>query len=372
MWWTEQNLNDLCDLHHINDYLCNRIEPDSNMNGHYKPYENIYDAIGNTPLVRFKELSEYCNADVYGKLEYFNPGQSMKDRIVLELIQSAEARGALEPGATIVEATSGNTGFSLAMISAAKGYKCILTVKDTASEIKIKMMEALGAEVVLCPAGVPGDHPDSYYNTAKRIAEELPNGFYLNQNHNLGNSMAHYKTTGPELWQQTEGEITHLFASASTGGSISGTGLFLKEQNPDIQVIGVDSATNVLNHYKNTGEFKLDPQVKTKLEGVGKNIIPRNVNFNIIDQFVNVSDEESAYAAKRLAKNEGIFVGYSSGAAMAALMKSHVQIPRGSTVVLLCADGGARYMNKIFDPQWMKNQGFMNGITRLEQINNYS
>ncbi len=332
---------------------------------HSMPYTNIYDLIGQTPLVRLKKLSDLTGSDVYAKLESYNPGQSVKDRIVIQMIAAAEEDGRLQPGGCVVEATSGNTGFSVAMICAAKGYECILTVKDTASYDKVQMIEALGAKVVMCDGTLPGDHPESYYNVAKRIAKETPKGFYLNQNHDLGNARAHYYTTGPEVWNQTDGEITHFIACASTGGTVSGTGRFLKEQNNDIEIIGVDSNTNVLRTFHQTGEFHIDRNKKSRLEGVGKNIIPSNVNFDIIDRFVNVEDDASAYAALHLAKEEGIFAGYSSGAAMAALEKIALEIPRGSKIVVLFPDSGARYLSKIYDKKWMAKQGFLNGKTSL-------
>ncbi len=335
------------------------------MQHHSMPYENIYDLIGQTPLVRLKKLSQLTGSDVYGKLESYNPGQSVKDRIVIRMLEAAESDGRLQPGGCVVEATSGNTGFSVAMICAAKGYDCILTVKDTASYDKVQMIEALGAEVVMCDGTLPGDHPDSYYNVAKRIAASTEKGFYLNQNHDLGNAKAHYFTTGPEVWAQTEGRITHFVACASTGGTVSGTGRYLKEQNPDVNVIGVDSCTDVLRTFHETGEFEIDRSKKSKLEGVGKNIIPSNVNFDIIDRFVNVQDDDSAYAALHLAKEEGIFAGYSSGAAMAALEKIALEIPKGSTVVVLFPDSGARYLSKIYDKKWMVKQGFLNGKSTL-------
>jgi cystathionine beta-synthase len=311
-------------------------------------------------------LSEQCQSDVYAKLEAFNPGLSVKDRIVFRMIEKAESEGLLQPGATIVEATSGNTGFSLAMLCAAKGYKCILTIKDTVSSDKIKTVEALGAEMILCKASLPGDHPESYYKKAERIAASIPGAFYLNQNNDLGNCYAHYYSTGPEIWEQTEGKITHYIACASTGGTLSGTGMYLKEQNPDVQVIGVDSVTDVLHHFHDTGVFYMDRSKKTRMEGVGKNIIPKNVKFEHIDRFVNVTDEDGAYAAKHLAENEGVFAGYSSGAAVAATDKIANEIPKGSTVVLIFPDGGSRYLSKIYDRQWMKDQGFYNGKMTLE------
>jgi cystathionine beta-synthase len=332
---------------------------------HTSPYNHIYDLIGQTPIVRLRKLSELTKSDVYAKLECYNPGQSVKDRIVIRMIEAAEADGRLQPGGCVVEATSGNTGFSIAMICAAKGYECVLTVKDTASYDKVQMIEALGAKVVMCDGTLPGDHPECYYNRAKRLAKDHPKGFYLNQNHDLGNARAHYHTTGPEVWEQTNGQITHFIACASTGGTVSGTGRFLKEQNPDVEIIGVDSVTNVLRTFHETGEFQIDRSKKSKLEGVGKNIIPSNVNFDIIDRFVNVADDDSAYAALHLAKEEGIFAGYSSGAALAALEKIALEIPKGSKIVILFPDSGARYLSKIYDKKWMAKQGFLNGKAAL-------
>ena len=330
-------------------------------------YENIYDLVGHTPLVRLKRLSELTNSDVYGKLEYYNPGQSVKDRIVIHMILKAEAEGHLREGSTILEATSGNTGFSIAMIAAARGYKCILCVKDTISSEKQKSMEALGAKIIKCPASLPGDHPDSYYETARRLALEIDGGYYLNQNFDLENSKAHYETTGPEVYKQSNQRITHFVACASTGGTISGTGKYLKEQNPDVKVIAVDACTGVLKHYHETGEFYWDRTKKTKLEGVGKNIIPTNVQFPVIDQFVKVDDEDSAYAGKHLAKEEGIFVGYSSGAALAGFEKIADQIEPGSFVVVLFPDHGSRYLNKLYDPSWMISHGYLNGSAKISQ-----
>ncbi len=333
---------------------------------HLNRYDNILDLIGKTPMVRLRKMSELAQTHVYAKMESFNPGQSVKDRIAYHMINRAEMDGKLKPGSTIIEATSGNTGFSIAMISAMKGYRCILTVKDKASEDKIKMIKALGAEVVRCPSSVAGDHPESYYSKAIQLSREIPNAYYLNQNYDKGNSEAHYLTTGPELWEQSEGRITHFVASASTGGTISGAGKFLKERNSNIKILGVDSEASILKQYHETEHYTM-PDKSSSLEGVGKNIIPANVNFDIIDEFIRVSDRDSSMAARYLARTEGIMAGYSSGAVLAALWQLRSQIKAGDFLVVLFPDHGSRYLTKIYDPEWLRAMGFLNG-SRPEEL----
>lgn len=337
---------------------------------HLNRYDSILDLIGKTPMVRLRKMSQLAGAKVYAKMEAFNPGQSVKDRIVYHMINRAEMDGKLTPGSTIIEATSGNTGFSVAMISAMKGYDCILTVKDSASSDKIKMMRALGATVVKCPAKVPGDHPDSYYSKAKELAETLPGSYYLNQNFDKGNSEAHYLTTGPEIWEQSEGRLTHFVATASTGGTISGAGKFLKERSEQVQIIAVDSEASALKTYHEKGVF-VPPTGSSSLEGVGKNIIPANVNFDTIDRFISVSDRSSSIAARYLAKTEGIMAGYSSGAVMAALWKIRAEIRPDDFIVVLFPDHGSRYLSKIYDPKWLLKMGYLSSDTQEDSLDHF-
>lgn len=338
---------------------------------HLNRYDSILDLIGKTPMVRLRKMSQLAGARVYAKMESFNPGQSVKDRIVYHMINRAEMDGKLSPGSTIIEATSGNTGFSVAMISAMKGYDCILTVKDSASSDKIKMMKALGATVVKCPSKVPGDHPESYYSRAKELADSIPGSYYLNQNYDKGNSEAHYLTTGPEIWEQSEGRLTHFVATASTGGTISGTGKFLKERSENVQIIGVDSEASALKTFHEKGVF-IPPTGSSSLEGVGKNIIPSNVNFETINRFISVSDRASSIAARYLAKTEGIMAGYSSGAVMAALWKIRAEIRRDDFIVVLFPDHGSRYLSKIYDPGWLQRMGYLSADSDDGQMDELS
>ncbi len=324
-------------------------------------YNNILEAIGNTPLIRLNKVSKTIKATVYAKVEAFNPGHSTKDRIALYMVEHAEKDGRLRPGGTIIESTSGNTGFSLAMISVIKGYRCILTVPDKISQEKLDLLRALRAEVVVCPSNVKPDDPRSYYSKAKELREVLPNSFYVNQYFNSANLMAHYCTTGPEIWEQTEGKITHYIASCGTGGTLSGTARYLKEQNPDVCVVGVDAYGSVLKKYHETGRFDEEEIYPYKLEGVGKNIIPDNVDFSIIDKFVKVTDKASAFRARQLSKSEGLFVGYSSGAAMQGVFKIKEELKKDDMVVVLFPDHGSRYLGKIFSNEWMEEAGFLYG-----------
>ena len=322
-------------------------------------YNNILETIGDTPLIRLNKVAEDVPASVFAKVEAFNPGQSAKDRIALYMITKAEKEGLLKRGDTIVEATSGNTGFSLAMVARLRGYKCILTVSSKASKAKINMLLAMGAKVVTCPAGVDADDPRSYYSRAKQIAKETPNAYYMNQNFNLDNSAGHYHSTGPEIWRQTKGQITHLVVCAGTGGTLSGTARYLKDQNPDIQIIAVDADGSVLKKYYETREFDENEIHPYQIEGLGKTIIPANVDFDVIDEFVKVNDRDSALAARRLAADDGIFVGYSSGAAMQAILQIKDRLSPSDVVVTIFSDHGSRYVGKIFNDEWMKQQGFL-------------
>jgi cystathionine beta-synthase len=331
---------------------------------HLKPqwHDNIMQTVGNTPMVKLHGLSQLAGCLVLGKLESFNPGLSAKDRIGLAVIEAAEKKGLIKPGGTIIESTSGNTGFSIAMACIVKGYKCILTTTDKSAEEKIAQMKALGADVVVCPNYVPSDDPQSYYSVAERLSKEIPNSFYVNQYYNHTNVEAHYHSTGPELWAQTGGMITHYLATVGTGGTISGAGKYLKEQNPNIKVIGVDAEGSVLTKFHQTGILDKSEIHSYQLEGVGKNIIPSNVEFDTIDRFVKVDDRSSAFRARQLTKSEGIFTGYSSGAVIEALMRMRREFKPTDVVVLLFADHGSKYMSKIYNNGWMQKQGFIRKI----------
>jgi cystathionine beta-synthase len=320
-----------------------------------KAYNNILELIGNTPLIKLNRISEGLSGNFYAKVEAFNPGHSTKDRI-----EEAEKRGILKPGDTIIETTSGNTGFSLAMVSIIKGYDCILAVSSKSSKDKIDMLRTMGAKVYICPANVSADDERSYYNVAKRLHEETKGSVYINQYFNDLNVDAHYNSTGPEIWDQTNGQITHLVACSGTGGTISGTGRFLKEKNPNIQILGVDAFGSVLKKYHETKEFDNDEIYPYRIEGLGKNLIPTATDFDIIDDFMKVTDEESAHTARELAKKEGLFVGYTSGAAFQAI-KQYAEagsFEENSNVVVIFPDHGSRYMSKVFSDEWMSEQGF--------------
>lgn len=325
-----------------------------------KAYNNILELIGNTPLIKLNNITNGLTGNFYAKVEAFNPGHSTKDRIALYIIEEAEKRGILKPGDTIIETTSGNTGFSLAMVSIIKGYECILAVSSKSSADKIDMLRTMGAKVYVCPANVSADDERSYYNVAKRLHEETKGSVYINQYFNDLNVDAHYNSTGPEIWKQTNGQITHLVACSGTGGTISGTAKFLKEQNPNIQILGVDAFGSVLKKYHETKEFDNDEIYPYRIEGLGKNLIPTATDFDIIDNFMKVSDEDSAHTARELAKKEGLFVGYTSGAAFQAIKQYEEAgtFNENSNVVVIFPDHGSRYMSKIYSDEWMSEQGF--------------
>ena len=321
---------------------------------------NLLSLVGNTPLIELKKIFEGFKGNFYAKWEGYNPGHSNKDRIALHIVEEAERRGLIGQNTTIIETTSGNTGFSLAMVSMIKGYDCILAVSSKSSEDKINMLRSMGAKVYVCPANVKADDPRSYYQVAKRIHEETKDSIYINQYFNDLNAHAHYCSTGPEIWKQTNGEITHLIACSGTGGTISGCAKYLKEQNPNIRVIGVDAYGSVLKKYHETQE--LDPKeiYPYRIEGLGKNLIPTATNFDVIDKFVKVSDEESAHTARETTKKEGLFVGYTCGAAVQAIkqLAQEGEFHENSNIVAIFPDHGSRYMSKIYSDQWMKEQGF--------------
>lgn len=330
-------------------------------------YANVLETIGNTPLIRLNRITQSLKPAFFAKMESFNPGNSAKDRIALFMIEQAEKEGKLKPGGTIIEATSGNTGFSLAMISALKGYKCLLTVSSKISKEKLDLLKIMGAHVVVCPKDAKPSDPRSYYSMALRLSEVTPNSYYINQNFNLQNTEAHYQMTGPEIWQQTEGKITHLVASCGTGGTLCGTARYLKEQNPKVKIIGVDAYGSVLKKYHETGEFDESEIYSYTIEGAGKSILPGNVDFNIIDQFVKVTDGESALRARELARSEGLVVGHSSGAATQALFELADSWKAEDCVVVIFSDHGSKYLGKIFNDDWMQERDFMNKEDDIEQ-----
>ena len=330
---------------------------------------NLLELVGNTPMVKIDNITRGYKGTILAKLESANPGHSSKDRIALHIVESAEKKGILKPGNTIIETTSGNTGFSLAMVSLIKGYKCILAVSSKSSNDKIDMLKAMGATVYVCPANVSADDPRSYYEVAKRLHSEIKGSIYINQYFNDLNADAHYLSTGPEIWDQTEGKITHLIVCSGTGGTISGTARYLKEKNPDIKVIGVDAYGSVLKKYHETGEFDENEIYPYRIEGLGKNLIPSVTDFEIIDRYVKVTDEDSAHSARQLVKYEGIFVGYTSGAAFQAVkqLNDEKEFNESDVIVVIFPDHGSRYLSKIYSDKWMEDQGFSDS---KREINN--
>lgn len=322
---------------------------------------NILELIGETPIVKLHKITKDLPGNFYAKIEAFNPGHSAKDRIALHIVENAEKKGILKPGDTIVETTSGNTGFSLAMISLVKGYKCILAVSDKSSQDKIDILKAMGAEVHVCPANVPADDPRSYYETAKRIHLETPNSIYINQYFNELNIEAHYATTGPEIWKQTEGKLTHVVVASGTGGTISGIGRYLKEQNPDVKILGVDAIGSVIKKYHETRKFDAGEISPYKIEGLGKNLIPTSTDFDAVDVYEKVSDKDAALQARALVQAEGIFGGYTCGAVIQATKQYAAKkyFTKDSFVVLVLPDHGVRYMNKVYSDTWMNDCGFL-------------
>ncbi|WP_424493837.1 PLP-dependent cysteine synthase family protein [Salinimicrobium sp. GXAS 041] len=323
-------------------------------------YNDVLQLIGNTPLIQLNRITKDIKGEFFAKVEAFNPGHSTKDRIALHIIEEAERKGILKPGDTIIETTSGNTGFSIAMVSVIKGYECILAVSSKSSKDKIDMLRSMGAKVYVCPANVSADDPRSYYQVAKQMHQEIKGSVYINQYFNELNIEAHYKTTGPEIWKQTEGKITHFVACSGTGGTISGTARFLKEQNPNIRILGIDAYGSVLKKYHETKEFDSEEIYPYRIEGLGKNLIPTATDFEVIDKFVKVTDEESAHTARQIAKTEGLFVGYTSGAAFQGIkqLAEEGEFDENSKVVVVFPDHGSRYMSKIYSDDWMNDQGF--------------
>jgi cystathionine beta-synthase len=323
-------------------------------------HNSIVDTIGNTPLVKLNHVTKGIRGTILAKVEYFNPGNSVKDRIAIRMIEDAEKRGELKPGGTIIEGTSGNTGFGLALTAIAKGYKCIFTMADKQSKEKIDILRAVGAEVVVCPTNVAPDDPRSYYSVARKLNRDIPNSIYPNQYDNPSNTAAHYATTGPEIWRDTDGRITHFAASVGTGGTISGTTKFLKEQNPNLFTLGLDTYGSVFKKYKETGIFDPGEIYPYLTEGIGEDILPQNVDFGVIDQFIKVTDKDAAIMARRLSREEGLFVGWSCGTAVhGALEWAKDNLTDDDVLVILLPDHGTRYLAKIYNDTWMKDHGFL-------------
>ncbi|MEX2380718.1 MAG: pyridoxal-phosphate dependent enzyme [Vicingaceae bacterium] len=324
-----------------------------------KYYNNILETIGNTPLVKFNKLTKEIPALVLAKMETFNPGHSIKDRMAVKMVEDAEKAGLLKPGGTIIEGTSGNTGMGLALAAIVKGYKLICTLADKQSKEKMDILRAMGAEVIVCPTNVSSDDPRSYYSVAKKLNEEIPNSFYPNQYDNLLNRQAHYEQTGPEIWEQTEGKITHLVVGVGTGGTISGVGKYLKEKNPNIKIWGIDTYGSVFKKYHETGEFDENEIYSYITEGIGEDILPKNVDFDLIDHFEKVTDKDGVVMTRRLAREEGFFMGNSAGSAVAGLLQMKDQLKKDDVVVVIFHDHGSRYVGKMFNDDWVRDRGFM-------------
>ncbi len=330
---------------------------------------NILETIGNTPLIRLNKITRDLPCTVAAKVDYFNPGNSIKDRMAVKMIEVAEQEGKLKPGGTIIECTSGNTGMGLALAAIIKGYKCIFTTTDKQSKEKSDILKAVGAEVIVCPTNVEPDDPRSYYSIARRLAKEIPNSFHCNQYDNLANRLAHYETTGPEIWKQTDGKITHLVCTAGTGGTITGTAMYLKEKNPAIQIWAIDVFGSLLTKYFNTGEIDMNEVHPYVSEGFGEDFVPENYDMSVIDHFEQVTDKAGAIMARRLAKDEGLFCGYSAGSCLQGLMQLKNKLKRDDLVVCIFHDHGSRYVAKIYNDQWMMERGFLDVKTFRDIVN---
>ncbi|HTQ26657.1 MAG TPA: pyridoxal-phosphate dependent enzyme [Puia sp.] len=320
---------------------------------------NILETIGNTPLIRLNKITRDLPCTVLAKVDYFNPGNSIKDRMAVKMIEVAEKEGKLKPGGTIIECTSGNTGMGLALAAAVKGYRCIFTTTDKQSKEKMDILKAVGAEVIVCPTNVEPDDPRSYYSIARRLAKEIPNSFHCNQYDNLANRLAHYESTGPEIWKQTDGKITHLVCTAGTGGTVTGTAMYLKEKNPAIQVWAIDVFGSLLTKYFRTGQVDMNEVHPYVSEGFGEDFVPENYDMHVIDYFEQVTDKDGALMARRLAKEEGLFCGYSAGSCLQGLMQLKNKLKKDDLVVCILHDHGSRYVGKIYNDQWMMERGFL-------------
>jgi len=329
---------------------------------------NILETIGNTPMVKLNKVVEGIPCLVLGKIETFNPGHSTKDRMALKMVEDAEKAGRIKPGGTFIECTSGNTGMGIALAAAVKGYKCIFTTSDKQSKEKIDMLKAVGAEVIVCPTNVEPDDPRSYYSIAEKLSKEIPNSAWLNQYDNLANREAHYESTGPEIWKQTDGKITHFIVGVGTGGTVSGVAKYLKEQNPDIRIWGIDTYGSVFKKYHETGIFDKKEIYPYITEGIGEDILPKNVDFSLIDHFEKVSDKDAALAARRLAREEGLLLGYSAGSALAGLQQMKDQLKPTDVVVILFHDHGSRYVGKLYNDDWMRERGFLDSELKVRDL----
>jgi len=330
---------------------------------------NILETIGNTPLIQLNKITKELPCTVLAKVEYFNPGNSIKDRMALKMLEVAEAEGKLKPGGTIIEGTSGNTGMGLALAACVKGYKCIFTTTDKQSKEKADILKAVGAEVIVCPTNVEPEDPRSYYSVSKRLATEIPNSWYVNQYDNLANRQAHYEQTGPEIWEQTEGKVTHLVVATGTGGTIVGTGKYLKEKNPNIKVWAIDSYGSLLKKYFETGELDNNEVYPYISEGFGEDFVPQNYDMQYIDEFTKVTDKDGAVMARRIAKEEGIFIGYSCGSCLQGVFNLKDQLKPEDVVVCIFHDHGSRYVGKIYNDEWMMERGFLDVNTFKDIIN---
>lgn len=330
---------------------------------------SILETIGNTPLVKLHRVTAGLPCPVLAKVEFFNPGNSIKDRMAVKMVEEAEKQGLLKPGGTIIEGTSGNTGMGLALAAVIKGYKCIFTTTDKQSKEKVDILKAVGAEVIVCPTNVEPEDPRSYYSVARRLSQEIPNAFYVNQYDNLANREAHYEQTGPEIWEQTDGKVTHLVVATGTGGTITGAGKFLKEKNPDIQVWAIDSYGSLLKKYHETGELDMSEVYPYITEGIGEDFVPQNYDMSVIDHFEKVTDKDGAVMARRISKEEGIFVGYSAGSAVSGLLQLKSRLKPTDLVVVIFHDHGSRYVGKVYNDQWMMERGFLDVKTVKDVVN---
>jgi cystathionine beta-synthase len=330
---------------------------------------NILETIGNTPLIKLNKVTKDLPCTVLAKVEYFNPGNSIKDRMALKMLEVAEAEGKIKPGGTIIEGTSGNTGMGLALAACVKGYKCIFTTTDKQSKEKADILKAVGAEVIVCPTNVEPEDPRSYYSVSKRLSTEIPNSWYVNQYDNLANRQAHYEQTGPEIWEQTEGKITHLVVATGTGGTIVGTGKYLKEKNPNIKVWAIDSYGSLLKKYFETGELDNNEVYPYISEGFGEDFVPQNYDMQYIDEFTKVTDKDGAVMARRIAKEEGIFIGYSCGSCLQGVFNLKDQLKPDDVVVCIFHDHGSRYVGKVYNDEWMLERGFLDVKTFRQVVN---
>ena len=333
---------------------------------------NILETIGNTPMIRLNKITRDLPCDVVAKVDYFNPGNSIKDRMALKMVEVAEKEGKLKPGGTIIECTSGNTGMGLALAAIVKGYKCIFTTTDKQSKEKMDILKAVGAEVIVCPTNVEPDDPRSYYSVARRLAREIPNAFHCNQYDNLANRLAHYETTGPEIWNQTDGKVTHVVVTAGTGGTVTGIGMYLKEKNPDIKIWAIDVYGSLLTKYFRTGEVDMNEVHPYISEGFGEDFVPENYDMRFIDHFEQVTDKDGAVMARRLAKEEGLFCGYSAGSCIQGLLQLKQKLKKDDLVVCVLHDHGSRYVAKIYNDQWMMERGFLDVKTFKDIVNGRS